>query len=397
MSKIQELREKRAKVWEQAKTFLDEHRQENGLIKPEDNAVYEKMEDEVVSLGKEIERLERQEMMDRELSAALSKPLASRPDKMTEEKTGRASDAYKSAFWGAMRNKMNPTVHNALQIGTDSEGGLLVPDEYENQRIQALEDANDLRNLCNVITTSYGDRKIPVVASHGSAAWMDEEAAFTESDDAFTQVTLSAYKLGTMLKVSDELLNDSYFDLEAYIAAEFARRIGAAEEEAFLTGNGSSKPTGLLHTTGGASLGVTAASATAITIDEVLDLYHSLKSAYRKNATFLVNDATIKAIRKLKDGQGQYLWQPSVQAGTPDTILNRPVMTSQYMPVAAAGEKTILFGDFKYYWIADRQGRTFKRLNELYAANGQVGFLASQRLDAKLILPEAIKVLQQKA
>jgi len=397
MSKIQELREKRAKVWEQAKTFLDDHRQENGLIKPEDNAVYEKMEDDVMNLGKEIERLERQDAMDRELSAMTSKPLASRPDKMIVEKTGRASDAYKSAFWGAMRNKMNPSVQNALQIGTDSEGGFLVPDEYENQLIQALQEANVLRNLCNVINTSHGDRKIPVVASHGSAAWMDEEGAFNESDDAFTQVTLSAYKLGTMLKVSDELLNDSYFDLEAYIAAEFARRIGAAEEEGFLTGNGSNKPTGLLHTTGGASLGVTAASATAITMDEVLDLYHSLKSSYRKNGTFLVNDATVKAIRKLKDGQGQYLWQPSVQAGTPDTILNRPVISSQFMPVAAAGVKTILFGDFKYYWIADRQGRTFKRLNELYAANGQVGFLASQRLDAKLILPEAIKVLQQKS
>lgn len=397
MSKIQELREKRAKVWEQTKIFLDEHRQENGLIKPEDNAVYEKMEDEVVSLGKEIERLERQEAMDRELSASNTRPLASRPDMMTEEKTGRASNAYKSAFWGAMRNKVHPSVQNALQIGEDSEGGFLVPDEYENQLVQALQEANVLRNLCNVINTSHGDRKIPVVASHGSAAWMDEEGAFNESDDAFTQVTLSAYKLGTMLKVSDELLNDSYFDLEAYIAAEFARRIGAAEEEGFITGNGISKPTGLLNATGGASLGVTAASATAITMDEVLDLYHSLKSAYRKSATFLVNDATVKAIRKLKDGQGQYLWQPSVQAGTPDTILNRPVISTQFMPTAEAGAKTILFGDFKYYWIADRQGRTFKRLNELYAANGQVGFLASQRLDAKLILPEAIKVLQQKA
>jgi HK97 family phage major capsid protein len=199
-----------------------------------------------------------------------------------------------------------------------------------------------------------------------------------------------------MLKVSDELLHDSFFDLEEYVAEEFARRIGAAEEEAFLLGNGSSKPTGLLNSTGGASLGVTASSATAISMDEVLDLYHSLKSAYRKNATFVVNDATVKAIRKLKDGQGQYIWQPSVTAGTPDTILNRPVQTSQYMPTVAAGEKTILFGDFNYYWIADRQGRTFKRLNELYAANGQVGFLAWQRLDAKLILPEAVKVLQQK-
>jgi HK97 family phage major capsid protein len=335
--------------------------------------------------------------MDREFSAAISKPLASRPEKMTEEKTGRASDSYKNAFWGAMRNKMNPSVQNALQIGTDSEGGFLVPDEYEHQLIKALQEANVLRNMCNVITTSYGDRKIPVVASQGSAAWMDEEAAFTESDDAFTQVTLSAYKLGTMLKVSDELLNDSYFDLEAYIAAEFARRIGAAEEEAFLTGNGTAKPTGLLNATGGAGLGVTAAGTTAILIDEVLDLYHSLKSSYRKNASFLVNDDTIKKLRKLKDGQGQYLWQPSLTAGTPDTILNRPVVTSQYMPTAAAGEKSIVFGDFKYYWIADRQGRTFKRLNELYAANGQVGFLASQRLDGKLILTEAIKVLQQKA
>jgi HK97 family phage major capsid protein len=397
MSKIQELREQRTKVWEQAKTFLDEHRQENGLIKPEDNAVYEKMEDEVVNLGNEIERLERQEAMDREFSAAESKPLASRPEKRTEEKTGRASDSYKSAFWGAMRNKMNPSVQNALQIGTDSEGGFLVPDEYEHQLIKALQEANVLRNMCNVITTSYGDRKIPVVASQGSAVWMDEEAAFTESDDAFTQVTLSAYKLGTMLKVSDELLNDSYFDLEAYIAAEFARRIGAAEEESFLTGNGTAKPTGLLNVTGGAGLGVTAAGTTAILIDEVLDLYHSLKSSYRKNASFLVNDDTIKKLRKLKDGQGQYLWQPSLTAGTPDTILNRPVVTSQYMPTAAAGEKSIVFGDFKYYWIADRQGRTFKRLNELYAANGQVGFLASQRLDGKLILTEAIKVLQQKA
>lgn len=396
MSKIQELREKRANVWEKAKVFLDEHRGENGLISPEDNVTYEKMEEEVVSLGKEVERLERQEMMDRELSAAVSAPLSSRPEKMTEEKTGRASDAYKSAFWSAMRNKKNPSIQNALQIGTDSEGGFLVPDEYEIQLIQALEETNMLRNLCNVITTSYGDRKIPVVASHGSAAWMDEEGAFAESDEAFTQVTLSAFKLGTMLKVSDELLNDSYFNLEAYIAAEFARRIGAAEEEAFLIGNGTSKPTGLLHSTGGASLGVTAASPTAITLDEVLDLYHSLKSSYRKNANFLVNDSTVKAIRKLKDGQGQYLWQPSVIAGTPDTIINRPIITSQYMPTAAAGEKTILFGDFKYYWIADRKGRTFKRLNELYAANGQVGFLVSQRLDAKLILPEAIKVLQQK-
>lgn len=200
-----------------------------------------------------------------------------------------------------------------------------------------------------------------------------------------------------MIKVSEELLNDSVFDLESYIAREFARRIGTKEEEAFFTGDGTGKPLGILAASGGAETGVTAASATAVTADELIDLFYSLKSPYRKNAVWVLNDSTIKAIRKLKDNNGQYLWQPSMVAGTPDTILGRPVKTSAYMPAIAAGAKTIAFGDFSYYWIADRQGRSFKRLNELYAANGQVGFLGSQRVDGKMILPEAVKVLVQKA
>ena len=199
------------------------------------------------------------------------------------------------------------------------------------------------------------------------------------------------------IKVSEELLNDSVFDLESYIAREFARRIGTKEEEAFFTGDGTGKPLGILAASGGAETGVTAASATAVTADELMDLFYSLKSPYRKNAVWILNDSTIKAIRKLKDNNGQYLWQPSLVAGTPDTILGRPVKTSAYMPAIAAGAKTIAFGDFSYYWIADRQGRSFKRLNELYAANGQVGFLGAQRVDGKMILPEAVKVLVQKA
>ena len=194
-----------------------------------------------------------------------------------------------------------------------------------------------------------------------------------------------------------ELLHDSVFDVASYIAREFARRIGAAEEEAFFTGNGTGKPTGLLHTTGGAEVGVTAKSTTALTFDEVMDLFYSLRAPYRRSAVFLTNDATMKALRQLKNGNGDYIWQPSVTAGTPDTILNRPVYTSTFMPTIAAGAKAMVFGDMNYYWIADREGRKFQRLNELYAPTGQVGFLASQRVDGKLILPEAVKVLQMKA
>ncbi|MGF7142386.1 HK97 family phage major capsid protein [Anaerotaenia torta] len=401
MSKILELREKRAKTWDATKAFLDTKRGGDGLLSAEDTATYEKMEADVVALGKEIERLERQAAIDLELSKATSNPITNNPSKGIEEKTGRASAEYKKAFWNAMRTRagegLDPVVRNALQIGTDTEGGYLVPDEFERTLVEGLEEENLFRRLAKVITTSSGDRKIPVVASKGTASWVDEEGTIPDSDDSFGQVSIGAYKLGTMIKVSEELLNDSVFQLEPYISREFARRIGNKEEEAFFTGDGSGKPTGILAATGGAQLGVTTAGATAITIDEVLDLFYSLKAPYRNRSVFIMNDSTVKAIRKLKDGQGQYLWQPSIQAGTPDTILNRPLYTSSYVPAIAAGAKTITFGDFSYYWVADRQGRVFKRLNELYAVTGQVGFVATQRVDGKLILPEAIKVLQQKA
>jgi HK97 family phage major capsid protein len=397
MSKILELREKRAKAWEAAKAFLDTKRGGDGLLSAEDTATYEKMEADVVALGKEIDRLERQAALDLELSKPTGTPITNKPTSTGETKTGRATDDYRRAFWNAMRGKRTVDIQNALQIGEDTEGGYLVPDEFERTLVEALEEENIFRQLANVITTSSGDRKIPVVASKGEASWVDEEGAIPESDDSFGQVSIGAFKLATMIKVSEELLNDSVFNLESYIAREFARRIGNKEEEAFFVGNGSGKPTGILAATGGGQVGVTTAGATAITLDEILDLFYSLKSPYRRNAAFIMNDATVKAIRKLKDSTGQYLWQPSIKEATPDTILNRPLRTSAYVPTLEAGAKTVVFGDFSSYWVADRQGRVFKRLNELYAATGQVGFIATQRVDGKLVLPEAIKVLQQKA
>lgn len=343
--------------------------------------------------------MERKDAIEAELNKPVSTPLTAKPmvAKDEEENVGRKSKAYKKSFWNAMRAKaVRPDVMNALQIGSDTEGGYLVPDEYEKTLVESLEEENLFRKIAKVITTSSGDRKIPVVATKGTASWVDEEGTINESDDAFSQVSIGAYKLGTLIKVSEELLNDSVFNLESYISKEFARRIGNKEEDAFFNGDGVGKPIGIFNATGGAEVGVTAASSTAITADELIDLFYSLKAPYRKNAVWVLNDATIKAIRKLKDNNGNYLWQPALTANTPDTILGRPVFTSSYVPTIAAGAKTIAFGDFSYYWVADRQSRSFKRLNELYAATGQVGFVATQRVDGKLILPEAIKVLAQK-
>ena len=398
---IIELRNKRAKALVAARAFLDSHRGSDGFLSEEDDAIYTGMENDITNLGKEISRMERLEAMDNELSRPVNSPITEKPARTreTEEKVGTASDTYKKAFWNQVRSKSipSPELRNALETGEVSEGGYPVPDSFENTLVQGLNENGVIRPHSRVITTSGGLHKIPVVASHGSASWIDEEGDYIESDESFGQVQLDAHKVGTVIKVSEELLQDSAFDLESYISAEFSRRIGDKEEDAFLNGNGSGKPTGILHSTGGGSLGVTAAGAAAITADELVDLYYSLKAPYRKNAVWILNDATIKLIRKLKTGDGQYLWQPGIKDGEVNTILGRPYFTSPFMPTAAAGAKSIIFGDLSYYWIGDRQGITFRRLNELYAGKGQVGFMASKRLDGKTVLPEAIKFLQQHA
>lgn len=398
---INELRQKRAQKLAAARAFLESNRNPDGVLSAEDDAAYTRMENEITALGSEISRMERLEAMDAKLSLPVSAPITEKPEQLAkaDARTGRASDEYKNAFWNVTRHKdrLTPEMRNALQVGTDSEGGYLVPDEFEKSLIAGLKLANVIRANAHVFTTSSGSHKIPVVASNGTAAWLEEEGAFTPSDDSFGQVQLDAHKVGTLIKVSEELLADSAFDLESYIRSEFIRRIGDKEEEAFLVGNGTNKPTGILNATGGGQVGVTAASASTITADELIDLYYSLKAPYRKNAVWVLNDSTMKIIRKLKDGSGQYLWQPALKDGESNTILGRPYFTSPYAPAVAAGAKSVLFGDLNYYWIGDREGITFRRLNELYAGNGQVGFLASKRLDGKTVLPEAIKVLQQHA
>ena len=329
------------------------------------------------------------------MNAPTSTPITAKPaTAKVETKTGRAADVYKTSFWNQMRNRTNAEVRNALSVGVDSEGGYLVPDTYEKHLVEALHDEMVIRRLAHVFTTASGSHKIPVVASQGSANWVEESGEIPETTETFGQQHIGAHKLTALIKVSEELLNDSAFDLEDYFRREFARRISNAEELAFVTGDGNGKPVGLFSDDEGAETGVTAASATEITADEVINLYYSLRSPYRKKAVWLLNDSTVNAIRLLKDKNGQYLWQPALKEGAPDTLLGRPVYTSTAIPSIGAGQKVMAFGDLSYYWIGDREGISFRRLNELYATKGQVGFLATKRVDAKLILSEAVKVMQ---
>lgn len=388
-----ELRTRRATLWNTMEGFLDTHRNEKGVLSAEDDAVYAGMEKDLDDLTNEIRRMERRDAYEAELSKPVNKPITEKPEHGVPEKAGRASNAYKEDFGRHLRGKV--PVHNVLSESTDADGGYLVPEEFEHQIITGLDEVNVIRAIAKVITTHH-DRKIPVSVGHSVATWTAENAAFTESNPTFAQKQIDAFKLTDLIRVSVELLQDSEFDLESYIAAEFARAFGIAEERAFCVGNGVDQPTGIFTANGG-TVGVTASAANAITVDEVISLVYALKSPYRKNAKFLMNDATVSLLRKLKDGNGAYLWKPSVQAGQPDKLLGYDIFTSPYAPTVEAGALTIAFGDFQNYWIGDRSGRTVQRLNELYATNGQIGYVATERVDGKVILPEGIQLLRMKA
>jgi len=392
MTKLIELQEQRATAFAAAKNFLEGKRNGGGTVSPEDRAHYEAMEQTVVDLDTEIQCLERQAVLENKVYARQGEPILNPPSAGIDGgSTGRGSKAYSNAFWNCMRTK---AITNDLNVGSDQAGGYLVPDQFERTLVQALEEHNIMRQLSRVITTSSGELHIPVVASTGTASWVAEGNEIPLSDGTFGQVVLTAYKIGTMIKVTHELLKDSAFPIDSFLAQDFGRRMGQLEEEAFVAGDGVNKPTGFLTS---APVGKIVGSPTALSFDDVMDLYRKLRSPYRNKAVFVANDLTIGALQKLKDNNGQYLWRPALTMGEPDTILGRPVYVSSFMPAIGPEAKVLAFGDFSYYWIGDRTGRTFERLNELFAQTDQVGFKATQRVDGKLVLPEAIQVMQMGA
>ena len=390
MANVMELRTKRAQLWEGAKAFLDSHTDKDGKLSAEDAAAYDKMEADVVALGKDIERMERQVAIDAELAKPTSEPIVNKPAAKVPEKTGRAADDYRQAMIAAIRSNFR-NVSNVLQEGVDTDGGYLVPEEMDSRLLDVLTEENIMRNLGTKITTS-GERKINIAATKPAASWIEEGGALSFGDATFDQIIMDAYKLHVAIKVTEELLYDNAFNLESYIIQQFGKAISNAEEDAFLNGDGSHKPTGLLIS---AATGVTTAGAT-ITADELISLVYSLKRPYRKNAAFIINDQTLSVIRKLKDANQAYIWQPSYQAGEPDRLLGYALHTSPYMPTIAAGKAVIAFGDYSYYNIGDRGTRSLQELKELFAGNGMVGFVMKERVDGKLVLPEAVQTLKIK-
>lgn len=291
-----------------------------------------------------------------------------------------------------------------LSTATNPGGGYIVPATFERTLLEKARDFGIMRELATVMTTTTGE-KITQAAedTHGVAAWLATNAAYSESDEAFTQLTLDAYKAGTLIRVAEELLQDSAFDLEAYIARQFAARIGILENTAYVVGDGVGKPTGIVTS---APVGVTLPVGNTVSFatnggrdasDYLIRLMHSVIMAYRNRGAFLMKDATLLGVRLIKDANGQYMWRPGLTENEPDTLYGKRLYTDPDMPTMAANAKAVLFGDFSYYTIRDVQGVGIQRLNELYAANGQVGFRSYHRTEGKLTNTDAVKALAMSA
>lgn len=410
---IESLRLKRASAFEEMSELNSKALTEERDLSAEEREKYDKIEADFDSLTEQIKRSEKLEGLAPRMQRSAVTPETEAIEVEEDERTAPSTFAefkeqrngvkpqdepeYREAFFkwitASDERELDSSEVRTLSKASAGAGLNLVPTSFRNVLIDALREYGVVRRIATVISTDSGETlQVPTVSSHGTASWVAENGSYSASDDAFGQSSLSAYKAGTLIQVSEELLADSAFDLDSYIANEFGLRIGVLENTGYVVGDGSGKPTGVSTQ---ASAGVTAAGATAITAGELIDLYHSLLPPYRARASWVFKDSTIKLVRKLADSTGQFIWQPGLTAGAPDTLLGKPVYADPDMPAATTGLVSVLFGDFSYYWIRDVNGVAFQRLNELYAANGQIGFRAYHRTDGKLLNTAAVKKLTQ--
>lgn len=410
---IESLRLKRASAFEEMSELNSKALTEERDLSAEEREKYDKIEADFDSLTEQIKRSEKLEGLAPRMQRSAVTPETEAIEVEEDERTAPSTFAefkeqrngvkpqdepeYREAFFkwitASDERELDSSEVRTLSKASAGAGLNLVPTSFRNVLIDALRDYGVVRRIATVISTDSGETlQVPTVSSHGTASWVAENGSYSASDDAFGQSSLSAYKAGTLIQVSEELLADSAFDLDSYIANEFGLRIGVLENTGYVVGDGSGKPTGVSTQ---ASAGVTAVGATAITAGELIDLYHSLLPPYRARASWVFKDSTIKLVRKLADSNGQFIWQPGLTAGAPDTLLGKPVYADPDMPAATTGLVSVLFGDFSYYWIRDVNGVAFQRLNELYAANGQIGFRAYHRTDGKLLNTAAVKKLTQ--
>jgi HK97 family phage major capsid protein len=394
--KIGDLLEERAKLVTEQREVLDTAEMEKRDLTAEDRQAYDQRGERITELEGDIRRYKDQQKAEDAFASRDGGPSPDDPEREAETaERGRDSDEYRDAFNAYARGQeLTEEMRSTLNIGTDAEGGFAVPEHWTSLH-ESLREAGTIRELAMVIQTEDGGAlHVPMEKEGGEASApgiVDEEEAVPDDADELAEVVLNAYKFARMTKASEEMVQDAIFDVAGYVGMRLGFQLGRATNAKYVNGDGAGEPQGLFA---GATVADTLASKTGIAADEIIDLAFSVIAPYRKNGVYIATDSTIAAIRKIKDENGQYMWQPSLQAGTPDVLNGYPLHADPDVSALGTKEKRVIgFGDVKRaYLIRDALGVVIKFLDQRFADNDQVAWRGKLRTDGKLIDKAAFKV-----
>lgn len=395
--RIKELHDQRQKLIAESRALLDKVQAEGRALTAEENDKYKKIDADIDAVDDTLAAEEKVASRSKAFADALGTTGTVDTGKTDEARTAAQVKAFRS-YLQYGKEGMSHEEFRALQADSDIVGGYLVPpQQFIANLIKSIDDEVFIRQLATVypVTSSDSIGAPSLDADPADAAWTAEIGAISEdSTMAFGARELRPYQLTKLVKVSDKLMATSALPVDTLVSDRLGYKFGVSEEKAFLTGTGAAQPLGVFTASAN---GISTArdvstgnAATAVTFDGLINALYSLKGGYMNRATWIFHRDAVKQIRTLKDGDGQYIWQPAATAGTPDLILGRPFRMSEYAPnTFTSGLYVGIVGDFSYYWIADLQTFVLQRLVELYAANGQVGFKAKKWTDGMPVLGEA--------
>ncbi|MET7514067.1 phage major capsid protein [Streptomyces sp. NPDC005480] len=372
---IKRLQERRLNVWEQAKALLDAAETDKRELSADEEQSYQRLNADLDKIDERVKAFQEGEQRSSDAEAAfadlLAKPVTRQQDtdqgeaaKVRAWLTGQAGRSYD------VRSDEPMPLNTRLTKLSAAAGAATVPVSFYNQLVQHMtENSGVLATGPTVLRTATGEQlQVPKTTAHSAnAGIVAEQGPLTANEPTFGQVSLDAYKYGFLLQVSHELANDTAVDLLGYLAMQAGRALGNGFGAHLVTGTGSSQPNGVLTAS---TMGVTGGAGAAPTSDNLIDMYHSVIAPYRSgnSVAWLMRDATVAAVRKIKDTTNQYVWQPGLTAGVPDTILGKPLYTDPNMPAVGAAAKSVLFGDFSTYFVRQVEAIRFERSDD-YAFN----------------------------
>lgn len=386
MNELHKLHEARQRAWAELRNLSDSVAAEDREFSGEEEAAWQKGNADLEAIDARIAVLIEAEKRTADVEAAMARFGAPEAPAAPAEPT--VEDELRALGRGEVRTVIVPAERRDLTKGTATAGGNTVPTSFFAQVWEhMIENSAILQAGATVLNTASGENlEIPVTTTHSSGALITEGSTLTESDPAFAKRTLGAYKYGLSIQVSSELVADTGFDLLGYLARQAGRAVGNALGTDLITGNASSKPSGIVQTATTGVTGATTGASGAFTADELIDLYYSVIAPYRSSTScaWIMRDATLARVRKLKGSDNNYLWQPGLSVGAPDLLLGKPVYTDPNVAAVATSAKSVIFGDISAYHVRIAGGVRFERSDDFAFQNDLVTFRAIVRGDGIL-------------